>query len=174
MSISIRPILADELETLTPTLVDLMSQVINAGASLGFLTPLVHDDVTHYWLSLRPELESGSCVALAAFDGDQLIGSGQIKFAPWPNAQHRAEIQKLFVANTVRRQGVGRLLMLALHDCAREHGRSLILLQTRRLGPTPNFYRSLGYKEIGVIPRYALTPEGERVDNLALYQELSA
>jgi hypothetical protein len=63
--------------------------------------------------------------------------------------------------------------MSAVHSTAREHGRSLVLLNTRRGGPAERFYKSLGYREVGVIPGYMLGPSGTLVDSVLLYRELA-
>lgn len=174
MSITIRPVSPTELDNIIPGLVQILMDTVNGGSSLGFVPPLLHDEARNYWMSLRPALESGSRLLLAAFNDDGVVGSVQMSFAPWPNARHRAEVQKVFVAPALRGKGVGRALMIALHDAAREHGRSLLLLNTRHRGPAVNFYKELGYREVGVIPGYAAGPTGERYDDVSLYQELSS
>jgi acetyltransferase len=90
-----------------------------------------------------------------------------------PNARHRAELQKLFVATALRGSGVGRSLMAALHETARQHGRSLLFLNTRRGDPAEGFYKGLGYREVGVLPGWTIGPVGERYDHVTLYKELS-
>jgi GNAT superfamily N-acetyltransferase len=173
MSIIFRPISHTELDALLPPLVELLREAVNGGAGLGFLPPLTHDDSRDYWLSLRPELQAGSRLLLAAFTGGRLAGSGQLTLPPWTNGRHRAEIQKVFVAAAVRGRGVGRSLMSALHDAARQRGRSLVLLNARRGGSAESFYRRLGYKEVGVVPGFAVGAAGERYDNVSFYQELA-
>jgi ribosomal protein S18 acetylase RimI-like enzyme len=174
MPIEIRPVSPTELADLLPAFVDLLRDLVHGGSWLGFLPPLTHDEARNYWLSLLPEIHAGSRLLLAATSDGRVVGSGQLKFPPWPNAQHRAEIQKLFVDTSLRGQGVGRSLMAALHDAARQHGRSLLLLNTRHGGSAERFYRRLGYREVGVIPGYAAGPAGERYDDVSLYHELSS
>jgi GNAT superfamily N-acetyltransferase len=141
---------------------------------LGFLPPLSADVARDYWLTVRRDLQAGTRLLLGAFTDDGVIvGSGQLSFPPWPNARHRAELQKLFVWGALRGMGVGRLLMTALHEAARDRGRSLILLNTRRGGPE-GFYKGLGYKEIGVVPGFFVGASGERYDTVSYYQELSS
>jgi acetyltransferase len=173
MSISIRPVSPTELENLLPDLIELLRDTVNGGgAALGFLPPLTHEAARDYWLSLRPALQAGSRLLFAAYAEDRIIGSGQLTFPVWPNARHRAELQKLFVSSGARGRGIGKSLMAALHDTARQRGRSLILLGARRGGRAERFYKGLGYREVGVIPGYALGPAGERYDNVSLYHEL--
>jgi acetyltransferase len=156
-------------------LLSLVAAMLAFGVALivGFLPPLTHDQGRDYWLSLRPELQADSRLLLAAYADDRLVGAGQLSLSPWPNSRHRAEVQKLFVATAVRGRGVGRSLMVPLHDAARQLGRSLLLLNTRRGEPAENFYKELGYREVGVIPGWTLGPAGERYDHVTLYHELS-
>src|SRR4030095_10430667 len=79
------------------------------------------------------------------------------------------ELQKLCVDGTWRGQGVGRRLVSALHAAARQRGRSLVLLNTRRGGPAEQFYKGLGYKAVGVVPGYYVGPAGERIEHIAAY-----
>ena len=174
MSVTIRAISAADLDCVLSPLTELLRESVDAGASLGFLAPLSYEDARDYWWSLRPELQAGSRLLLAAYAEDRVIGSGQLALPKWSNATHRAELQKVFVATAMRGQGVGRRLMTGLHDAARAHGRSLLLLSTRHGEPTEEFYKGLGYREVGVIPGYMYGPGGKRYDNLVLYQELSA
>jgi GNAT superfamily N-acetyltransferase len=174
MAIELRLVAHTELEGLVPALVELLRDTVNGGVPLGWLPPLTRDLARDYWLSLRPELKAGSRVLLAAYSESGIIGSGQLSFPQWANARHRAELQKLFVATTVRGQGVGRRLMGGLHDIARHRGRSLLILNTRRGEPAEAFYKGLGYREAGVLPGWTLGPAGERYDHVTLYQQLAS
>lgn len=162
-----------ELEHFMPALVEILSDTVNGGASLGFLPPLTREEALHYWLSLRPELQAGSRLLLLACTEDRVVGSGQLAFSSLPSGRHRAVLQKLFVATASRGLGVGRSLMAALHDAARAHGRSLVILNTRRGGSAEGFYRGLGYREVGVLPGWTVGPAGERYDHVAFCRELS-
>lgn len=157
---------------LMPSLVSALREIVNGTDPLGFMPPITPADAREYWLSLRPELYAGSRVLLAAFGEGRLIGSAQLRLPTSPNGLHRAEVQKVFVGDTRRGRGVGRILMASLHDIARQHGRSLLLLNTRRGGRAEEFYKRLGYREVGVVPGYTRGPGGERYDSTALYNQL--
>jgi acetyltransferase len=139
---------------------------------MGFLPPITHDQARDYWLSVRTELQSGNRLLLGAFSESGLVGSGQLSIPTRPNAPHRAEVEKLFVAVALRGRGIGKLLMTALHDAARQRGRYLVMLNTRCGSPAERFYRELGYLEVGPIPGWSLGAAGERYDHVILYQEL--
>lgn len=172
MGMVVRPIRTTELEAKVDALAALLRSAVNDGASLGFLPVVTIDVARRYWLSLRAELEAGSRVLLGVFVNGRLVGTGQLWFPPAPNAFHRAEVQKVIVDASERGQGVGHLLMQGLHRAARAHGRSLLLLITRHRGPAERFYRALGYREVSVIPGYAVGPSGERYDDVSLYLDL--
>ena len=174
MSITIRSLSIGELENKLDEVAALLKASVDAGAGLGFLPPLAPAEAKVYWLSLRSELRAGSRLLLAACAADRVVGTGQLAFAQHSNAPHRAELQKLFVDGALRGRGVGRLLVSALHDAARQRGRSLLVLSTRHGLPPERFYRGLGYREAGLIPGFSRGPAGERYDSLTLYQELSS
>ena len=162
-----------ELTDAVPALSNLLIETVASGASMGFLPPLSLEQARTYWLSLRGELQSGSRLLLVARHNDRIIGAGQLALPRWPNARHRAELEKLMVSSTVRGRGIGRMLVGALHQAARDRGRTLVLLGARRGSPAEQFYRTLGYREIGVIPGFAIGTSGERYDLISFYRDLS-
>jgi acetyltransferase len=170
---AIRTVSALELVALLPELVELFKETVNGGSPLGFLAPITHATARDYWISLIRELETGSRIMLIAHDENILVGSGQLALSQRSNSPHRAELQKLFVERASRGRGVGRSLVRALHDAARENGRTLIRLSTRCGEPAEEFYKSLGYREVGVIPGWTIDRAGERYDHVELYRDLA-
>jgi GNAT superfamily N-acetyltransferase len=171
--ITIRQLSALEFLALLPELVDLFLETVNGGSPLGFLAPITHDTVRGYLISLIPEVETGSRLVLIAYRNNAVVGSGQLALSRRSNSPHRAELERLFVERASRGQGIGRSLMHALHSVARQNGRTLILLNTRRGEPAEAFYKGLGYREVGVIPGWTIGADGERYDHVTLYQELT-
>jgi acetyltransferase len=162
-----------ELEAALPTFVQLLQESVNEGASLGFLAPLTARDALDYWQSLRPQLESGSRVLLAAYERDCIVGSGQLSLVPWANGKHRASLEKLFVSTALRGRGIGKALLNALQEAAKLRGRSLLLINARRDSAAERLYKHVGYREFGIIPGYTIGADGARQDNVCLYRELS-
>jgi ribosomal protein S18 acetylase RimI-like enzyme len=173
MPISIRLVPSIEEEDVLASLVELLRDTVNGGIPLGFLAPLTHEDAVTYWLSVSAEMQAGSRLLLAAYAGDRIAGSVQLALSKWPNAQHRAEVQKLFVASWLRGRGVGTSLMTALHDAAWQRGRSLLLLNTRHGGNAQTFYEGLHYRVVGVLPGWSIGLDGKRHDHVTLYRELA-
>jgi acetyltransferase len=170
--VSIRQTPSYEIEALLPHLSRMLSEIVLTGNPMGFLPPLSEKAANDYWRSIKPELEAGTRILLTAHNDEGLLGTGQLALAQRANGSHRAEIEKLFVTASARGQGIGSLLMNALHATARRNGRSLIVLNTRNGLPAVGFYKSLGYKEVGVIPGWAIGVAGERYDHIAMYHQL--
>jgi ribosomal protein S18 acetylase RimI-like enzyme len=168
---AVRQISGGELDMVAPALAGLLRDTVNAGAPLGFVPPVTLEACRRYFAGLAPELRGGSRLLFAAWSSDQIVGSGQLVLAPWPNARHRAEVQKLCVAEPLRGRGIGSALVHALHAAARRRGRWLLLLTTRT-GGSEAFYERLGYREAGRIPDYSLGPRGEAYDHVTLYRRL--
>lgn len=173
-STTIRQIRASDLKHVITDLTDVFVDVVNNGSPLGFLPPITRDMARDHWISLLPELEPGGRILLVGCNEEgRVVGSGQLVLSPRQNSPHRAELQKLFVARAARGRGIGALLVLALHQVARRHGRTLITLSTRRGEQPEIFYKSLGYKEAGVIPGWTIGSGGERYDHVTLYREIA-
>jgi len=151
---------ADDVEADLQSLVDLLADAVDDGASVGFLGPLDRATAEAYWRRRADEVGRGSRLLLAARDGTRVVGSVQLAFAEQQNGSHRAEVQRLVVHRDARRRGVGRALMLGLEREAREAGRTLLMLNTRAGDPPEALYLGLGYTLVGTVPDYARNPDG--------------
>jgi acetyltransferase len=90
-----------------------------------------------------------------------------------PNALHRAEVQKLLVLRSWRRQGIGQTLMMAVEQAARQAGRQLLVLDTRLGDVAERLYARMGYRRVGVIPKFALNSVGSLGATVIFYRQLS-
>ena len=144
-----------------PALIALLQDAVESGASVGFLPPLSTAEATAYWQSVTAAIADGSRLLLVAhWSGQGLVGSVQLDLAMRPNGLHRAEVAKLMVHRTARRQGIAHALMLALEEHARRLGRTTLVLDTRHGDPSELLYQSLGYTFVGTIPQYARSADG--------------
>lgn len=168
------------LETISPEqgqailseLVALLQDAVASGASIGFLPPLSEQEARAYWTAVLEDLAQKKRVLLVARRSAQVVGAVQLELATKPNAQHRAEVQKLCVLQQERRRGIGRLLMEALEPIALEHGRTLLVLDTRLGDHAEHLYRKVGYREAGVIPSYAQSAAGTLEATIIFYKLL--
>jgi acetyltransferase len=156
-----------------PQLIVLLQDAVDSGASVGFLAPLSDVDAYHYWMKAFVQLSEKSRIMLAAVHEEKIIGSVQLELASMPNAQHRAEVQKLLVLRSWRRQGIGLALMTAIEQAARQAGRPLLVLDTRLGDAAEQLYTRMGYTRVGVIPRFALSSSGALDTTVVFCRELS-
>jgi len=152
---------------------ELLTDAVEDGAAVTFLAPIPRHQAAAFWRGRIEAIAAGTCVLLAAFDGGKLVGSVQITLDTPPNQRHRADINKLVVLRSARRRGIARALMEAVHREAAVERRTLLTLDTRKDDAAEPLYRSLGYIEIGVIPRYSRNSSGTLDDATFFYKELS-
>jgi GNAT superfamily N-acetyltransferase len=169
----IEALTSDGLQSQIPALSALLEDVVGGGASVGFLWPMSPGEADTYWRSCIAAVADGTRVLLVARDdaGD-IIGSGQLDLATRANGLHRAEVMKIMVRRSARRQGAGRAVMLALEDEARRLGRTTLHLDTVSGAPAEQLYQSLGWTLIGGIPNYATDINGAAEKNAIYYKLL--
>jgi GNAT superfamily N-acetyltransferase len=162
---------AEEAHRRREGLIALLRDVVDGGASVGFLPPLREEEARVYWDGVIDALRGPGRLLWIARDGDVVVGTVQLDLCGKGNGLHRAEIMKLLVHSAHRRRGVARALMNAAEAEARRIGRTLLVLDTRAGDAAEPLYRSLGWICSGVIPQYARNGEGG-LDPSAFYYKL--
>lgn len=160
--------LCEHLDGLARVLADCVA----GGASVSYLAPFPLEAARRAFEGWAAEVEQGHRLLLAAFSGGELVGTVQVVFAWPPNQPHRADIAKLLVHRAARRQGVAQRLMEHAEDEARAAGRTLLVLDTVTGDPAERLYQRLGWTTVGVIPNYALYPDGRPCATTFFYKEL--
>ncbi|RCG27831.1 GNAT family N-acetyltransferase [Sphaerisporangium album] len=164
---------ATELTASAKALATLLVDVVHTGDSVGFLSSLDADAATTWWEGLAPAVDAGDILIWVARDGDEILGTVQLKPVGMPNSAHRAEIAKLMVHSGARGRGLGRRLLAAAERCASEAGRTLLILDTETGSPAEGFYRTGGWTEVGKVPAYAADPAGELRSTTFFYKQLT-
>jgi ribosomal protein S18 acetylase RimI-like enzyme len=169
----VRRLTPEQAQRALPTLIDLLVDAVDSGASIGFLPPVTRSEAADYWREVSEVIRTGSKILFAVYgDNDMIAGSVQVEFAGRANALHRAEIQKLMVRTDYRRQGLGRVLMESAERACLSQGRSLVVLDTRKGDPSEKLYESMGYQRAGEIPDYARSAGGELHTTVIFYKQL--
>src|SRR5437867_12405038 len=140
-------------------LADVLIDCVEGGASVSFMHPLSRDRAVAYWRRVAHGVAVGERALLVAEDARGLCGTVQLVLDQPENQPHRAELSKLLVHRRARRQGLGEALMRAAEATARECGKTLLVLDTAS-GEAESPYERLGWERVGVIPGYALLPQG--------------
>jgi ribosomal protein S18 acetylase RimI-like enzyme len=167
------------IEQLTPPASDddiqhlalLLLDAIDSGASVGFLHGTTLEPAKEWW---RASIANAGerAIFLVARDEKGIAGTVQLRPAGMPNQRHRGNIAKLLVHRRARGQGLGRRLMQEIEHRAVSGGFTLLTLDTKRGDAAESLYRSTGWTEVGVIPGYALNPDGSLCDTVVFYKAL--
>jgi acetyltransferase len=139
---------------------ELLSDCVDQGASVGFLSPLDAGIADRYWDRVFAAVEEAGLLLWVAEEEGRVVGSVQVEPCQKDNGRHRAEVQKLLVLTAHRGRGVARALMAQAERFAREAKRTLLVLDTEVGSVAEAVYRSLGWTRAGEIPDYATTPAG--------------
>src|SRR6476469_3743035 len=170
--IVVRRLRADEVRESLDALGDVLFDCVDGGASVSFMDPFTQADAVAFFAGLLPEIEHGARMLLAAYDGDALVGTVQMIHAHPPNQPHRGDIAKLLVRRSARGRGVAVSLMEQVEADARAEGKTLLVLDTVTGSTAERLYTRLGWQRLGVIPDYALYPDGRLCDSPVFWKHI--
>jgi GNAT superfamily N-acetyltransferase len=146
---------------LAESLADILIDCIDGGATVTFLAPMPRPKALAFW---RPVIDSAArrerILLVAEDDSGTVQGTVQVALTMPENQRHRGEIVKLLVHRRARGAGLGAALMGAAEQAARTAGRTLLVLDTATGGDAERLYTRLGWERLGIIPDYALFPDG--------------
>jgi GNAT superfamily N-acetyltransferase len=171
--IAIRMLDASEAEARIAELSDILRDAVALGASVNFMAGFSDKDGRAFWRDQLPGIASGEKRLFVGDDGERLVATVMLTFAHQPNAPHRAEIGKMLVLSSVRRQGLGRRLLTAAENAACEAGRTLLMLDTETGSAGDMLYRSCGWTVIGGVPDHAFKPDGLLAETTLFYKKLA-
>lgn len=152
-------------------LADVLVDCVEGGASVSFMLPLARDRAVGFWRRVADGVAAGERAVLVAEDELGICGTVQLVLAQPENQPHRADLAKLLVHRRARRRGIGEALTRAAEAVARECGKTLLVLDTASDG-AERVYERAGWVRVGVIPGYALLPQGGPCDTVIYYREV--
>ena len=170
--LEVRRLTTPEARQNMSALAEVLVDCVEGGASVSFMWPFSQSAAEAFFEKVVEGMESGNRILLAAFIDSKLVGTVQILTALPPNQPHRAEIAKLLVHRVARGQGVGSCLMEEVERQARLAGKTLLVLDTVTGGDAERLYIKLGWLKAGVIPRFALFPDGRWCDTTICWKSL--
>jgi len=161
MSLPIIRRLASLDDTHVRGLAQVLCDCVAGGASVSFMHPLTTARAAGFWRDVAAGVARGERALLVAEDAEgEIVGTVQLVLAQPENQPHRADVAKMLVHRRARRQGVAAALMRAVEREAAAEARSLLVLDTVTGGDAERLYERLGWQRCGVIPGYALWPNG--------------
>ena len=159
-------------ETHVRQLAEVLLDCVNGGASVSFMLPRSMEKAVAFWQGVADGVAKGERALLVAEDGSGITGTVQLVLAQAENQPHRADVAKLLVHRRARRQGLAAQLMEAVEPVARECGKTLLVLDTAS-EEAERVYSKLGWQVCGVIPGYALLPQGGLCATTYMYRTLA-
>ncbi|WP_345817499.1 GNAT family N-acetyltransferase (plasmid) [Paraburkholderia sp. PREW-6R] len=159
--VTIRRIGPKEAAAYTEALADVLVDCVQGGASVSFMLPLSHEKAVTFWRGIAEGVARGERAVLVAEDRDgQILGTVQLILLQPENQPHRADVAKMLVSRKSRRRGIAQRLMAAVEEVAREEGKTVLVLDTVTGGDAERLYQRSGWQRVGVVPKYALMPDG--------------
>lgn len=140
-------------------LYNVLQACVAEGASIGFISQ-DPQPMHRFWQGVVTHLASGEKQLIVARQQGKIVATVMVGLGMMPNGQHRAEIAKLLVHPKARRQGIARELLHHAEKLAQQHGRTLLVLDTRTGDVAEQLYLAQGWQISGQIPHYALSTEG--------------
>lgn len=171
--ITIRSITADEADARVAALARVLVDCVEGGASVSFMAPLAREKAEAFWRGVVGGVADGERILLVAEDqgSGEVVGTVQLVIGQPENQPHRADLAKILVHRSARRQGLGAALVRAAEDAARAAGKTLLVLDTAS-GDAERLYGRAGWVRVGVVPGYALLPDGRPCDTTFFYKRL--
>jgi len=159
------------IEGLTDVLID----VVEGGASVGFMLPLARERAHAHWEAALRSADRNERILLVAEDSKSgvIMGTVQVVFAAPENQPHRADIAKMQVHRRARRHGLGAALMRAAKVAALDAGKTVLVLDTVTGSDAERLYTRLGWQRVGEVPDFALWPRGGMCSTTFFYRHLA-
>jgi GNAT superfamily N-acetyltransferase len=156
-----------------PELAAILVDCVEGGASVGFMAPLGQERAERFWRGVAAGVKAETRVLFGAAEAGsgRLVGTVQLVWPESENQPHRADIAKMLVHRAARRRGIADLLMAAAEAAALELGRTLLVLDTAS-PEAERLYERRGWTRLGVIPGFALWPDGRPSPTTFYYKEL--
>ena len=162
MAISIHTLIPDDAQAFYELRLRALTEFPAAfGKSVEEITPVEE---------MRARLAGENLWIFGAFDGDQLIGMTGLHRFETKKKRHKAEIWGMFVAPERQGLGLGRALLQAAIEQARNTPgiEQLLLAVAGYNQKAKNMYAALGFEAWGFEPR-AVKFEGEYYDDVQMY-----
>ncbi len=154
-------------------LCDVLVDCVEGGASVSFMWPMTRAKAEDYWQSVAESLARGErALVIAEDERGEIMGTAQAVWAEPENQPHRADISKMLVRRNARRHGVGALVLAAAERAAHDAGRTLLLLDTAS-PEAERMYERGGWQRVGVVPKFALLPDGPFCHTVFFYKDLA-
>jgi dUTP pyrophosphatase len=159
-------------DQLVEALVDVWTDVSNAGGAVGFVPPVTREDVEPLAATSFERVRLGADDLVVADDGGP-VAFGFLVTNEFALARHWATVKRLQRHPRHRGSGVGVLVLRELEAAARDRGLERVTLTVRGGTRREAFYLANGYQIDALLPGRLQLSEGVVVDEYHLSKPLT-
>ncbi|MER5935079.1 GNAT family N-acetyltransferase [Streptomyces sp. NPDC002054] len=151
-------------------ILDLWTDVSNAGGAVGFVPPVVRDDIRPQLIKQLAQVADGSARLVLGRDGTgRVAATAFLTLNSHRLMTHWLWAYTVMVHPRCQGSGAGRALMAAVADAARTiDGIEAIRLCCRGGLGLEHFYAACGYKEVGRVPDAIRVAPGDDRDDITM------
>ena len=160
----------EAVENAAPALATVLLDCVEGGASVSFMAGLTREQAEAFWRGVAEEARADGRAVLVAEDEAGVVGVVEVIPARADNQPHRADIAKMLVHRRARRRGLAEALLRAAEAAAADMAKTVLVLDTVTGGDAERLYARMGWTKVGVIPDYALFPDGRFCDTTVFYK----
>jgi ribosomal protein S18 acetylase RimI-like enzyme len=156
-------------------LVDLTFNIVQGGASVGFMEDLTVEQAKKFWTDVLNKIKEQKIILIIARDAftHRIAGTVQLQIDLPSNQTHRADVAKMLVHTDFRRMGIAQNLLQYIENIAIDRNKTLLVLDTVTDSPAYIMYQKCGWTIVGDIPNYALFPNGTPCSTTYFYKNLT-
>jgi len=169
---TLRALDPDAVDAAAPALAAVLLDCVAGGASVSFMADLTREAAEAFWRGVARDAEADGRAVLVAEDKAGIVGVVEVIPAWADNQPHRADIAKMLVHRRARRRGLAEALLRAAEQAAADMAKTVLVLDTVTGGDAERLYARLGWTKVGVIPDYALFPDGRFCDTTVFYKRV--
>ncbi|KAJ7882286.1 acyl-CoA N-acyltransferase [Mycena leptocephala] len=164
---------------LIPAFADIHIACIETDHTIAtFTPPLKRDVIIDWWKDRAADAAEGKRIIIMALaedgEGQEQLAGYVILYRPLTETgPFRGSVEKLLVSPNFRHRGLARKLMEKLEEVAKIRGQTLLTLDTETGSPAEVVYPKLGYIQLGVIPKYGVSPvDGSLIAGTFFWKQL--
>lgn len=157
---------------LVDRLVEIWTDVSNAGGAVGFVPPVTRDDIQEVAVPAFNSIGKGDHLVVA-YDGQEPIGFCFLEHRPGPLFKHWVTVKRLQVHPSLQGKGYGARILELIHEQGKARlGLEQIQLTVRGGTGTETFYERLGYEVVARIPGIIRVAPGDDRDEIVMVKRL--
>lgn len=155
-------------------LIELWTEVSNAGGSVGFVGQVSRDQIEPVARATFAGIDSGLDRLLLGFDEDGVAAAMAIFVSErFALSAHWCTLGRVMVHPRRQGRGDGAALMRAAERIGREMGLVALRITVRGGMGLERFYTPLGYREVGRLPGALRLAPGDDRDEVIMWLDLS-